>query len=129
MDLLEQIRLDYQHFPDQQSYHLYAEDVYFKDPLNEFRGVQRYQAMIGFIGRWFRDIDLQLHRIEYLPPRRIRTQWTLNWVAPLPWRPPMSIPGHSDLELGEEGKIIAHIDYWDCSRLAVLKQLFLKTSH
>jgi hypothetical protein len=32
MDLLDQIRADYQQFPHHQSYHLYAEDVYFKDP-------------------------------------------------------------------------------------------------
>jgi hypothetical protein len=123
MDLLEQIRLDYQHFPDQQSYHLYAEDVYFKDPLNEFRGIKRYQEMIGFIGRWFREIDLQLHQIEYSSPSQICTRWTLKWVAPLPWQPAMSIPGRSELNIGEDGKIISHIDYWDCSRWAVLKQL------
>jgi hypothetical protein len=124
MDILEQIRLDYQHFPHHQSYHLYADDVYFQDPLNRFRGVDRYQRMIGFIGHWFRDIDLQLHNIQYTDPSQIHTRWTLNWVAPLPWQPAMSIPGHSELGLGEDGKIISHIDYWDYSRLAVLKQVF-----
>ncbi|TVP68088.1 MAG: DUF2358 domain-containing protein [Leptolyngbya sp. LCM1.Bin17] len=123
MDLLEQIRLDYQQFPKHQSYHLYADDVYFKDPLNEFRGVRRYQAMIGFIDRWFHDIDLQLHQIDYTSPNQIRTQWTLRWVAPVPWRPPMGIPGHSELGVRDDGKIISHIDYWDCSRLSVLGQL------
>jgi hypothetical protein len=124
MDLLEQIRLDYQQFPQAQSYHLYADDVYFKDPLNEFRGVERYQRMIGFIDRWFRDVNLQLHDIAYANPRQINTQWTLSWVAPVPWHPSMSIPGHSELGIGDEGKIISHIDYWHCSRLSVLGQLF-----
>lgn len=123
MDLLEQIRQDYQRFPQQQSYHLYADDVYFKDPLNEFRGVQRYQAMIGFIARWFQDIDLQLHDIDYIAPNQIGTRWTLNWIAPLPWRPAMSIPGRSTLTINPEGKVTAHIDEWDCSRFAVLKQI------
>lgn len=124
MDILDQIRLDYQRFPDDQSYHLYAEDVYFKDPLNQFRGVDRYRRMIGFINRWFKDVDLQLHGIEYANPSQIDTRWTLSWVAPVPWQPLMSIPGHSELGLGEDGKVISHIDYWDCSRLSVLKQLF-----
>jgi hypothetical protein len=128
MDLLEQIRLDYQRFPQQQSYHLYAEKVYFKDPLNEFRGIQRYQDMIGFISRWFRDIDLQLHQIEYISPNQINTRWTLSWVAPVPWQPTMSIPGRSELAIGEDGKISSHIDYWDCSRLAVLRQLLGRPS-
>ena len=125
MDLLEQLRQDYQRFPRQQSYHLYVEDVYFKDPLNEFRGIQRYRRMIGFITRWFQAIDLHLHAIEYVSPSQIHTRWTLNWVAPLPWQPAMGIPGRSELTLNEEGKICAHVDYWDCSRWAVLKQVFV----
>lgn len=124
MDVLEQLRQDYQRFPHQQSYHLYTEEVYFKDPLNEFRGLQRYQQMIDFITRWFQAIDLQLHAIEYLDARQIHTRWTLNWVAPLPWQPAMSIPGHSYLTLNDEGKICSHIDTWDCSRWAVLQQVF-----
>jgi hypothetical protein len=123
VDILEQIRLDYERFPCDQSYYLYAEDVYFKDPLNQFRGVDRYQRMIGFISHWFKDVDLQLHGIEYSNPSQIDTHWTLSWVAPFPWKPRMSIPGRSELGLAQ-GKIISHIDYWDCSRLAVLKQAF-----
>jgi hypothetical protein len=124
MDILDQIRLDYQHFPQDQSYHLYAENVYFKDPLNEFCGVDRYRRMLGFISRWFKDVDLDLHSIEYANPTQINTHWTLSWVAPVPWQPRMSIPGHSELALGENGKVISHIDYWHCSRLSVLGQLF-----
>ncbi len=123
MDILDQIRLDYERFPHDQSYHLYAEDVHFKDPLNEFRGVERYRRMIGFIDRWFKDIDLQLHEIKYAQPNQIETRWTLSWVAPVPWQPPMSIPGRSELGISEAGKVISHIDYWDCSRLSVLGQL------
>ncbi|MBD2107201.1 DUF2358 domain-containing protein [Nodosilinea sp. FACHB-13] len=124
MDILEQIRIDYERFPCDQSYHLYAEDVYFKDPLNKFRGVDRYRLMIGFISHWFKDVNLQLHGIEYSSPSQIDTRWTLSWIAPVPWQPRMSIPGRSELGLGEDGKVISHIDYWDCSRLSVLKQLF-----
>ncbi|TVQ09707.1 MAG: DUF2358 domain-containing protein [Leptolyngbya sp. DLM2.Bin27] len=123
MDILDQIRLDYERFPHDQSYHLYVEDVYFKDPLNQFRGVERYRRMIGFIDRWFKDIDLQLHEIKYAQPHQIETRWTLSWVAPVPWQPPMSIPGRSELGISEAGKVISHIDYWDCSRLSVLGQL------
>ncbi|MBW4460208.1 MAG: DUF2358 domain-containing protein [Nodosilinea sp. WJT8-NPBG4] len=124
MDILEQIRLDYQRFPHDQSYHLYAEDVYFKDPLNQFRGVDRYRRMIGFISHWFKDVNLQLHGIEHSSPSQIDTRWTLSWVAPVPWQPRMSIPGRSELGVREDGKVISHIDYWNCSRLSVLKQLF-----
>ena len=45
MDILDQIRLDYERFPHDQSYHLYADDVYFEDPLNKSRGVDRYRRI------------------------------------------------------------------------------------
>jgi hypothetical protein len=105
MDLLNQIRADYQRFPKDQSFHLYADDVYFKDPVNEFRGVKRYQEMIGFMERWFQQVNLELHDIRYGNPQRIDTRWTLSWVAPAPWKPAMSIPGRSELEVNDEGKI------------------------
>ena len=52
MDLLTQLRQDYDRFPADQTYSLYAKDVFFKDPMNQFRGVKKYQDMIGFISRF-----------------------------------------------------------------------------
>ncbi|MBE7386081.1 MAG: DUF2358 domain-containing protein [Leptolyngbya sp. SIO1E4] len=120
----DRIRQDYANFPNHQSYHLYAEDVFFQDPLNRFQGVDRYQKMIGFIARWFQVPRLDLHALEQQSERAFQTRWTLSWVAPLPWKPPMKISGRTDYGLNEAGQIISHIDYWDCSRLAVLGQVF-----
>ena len=39
MDIIEILKDDYQRFPINQTYSLYTADVYFKDPLNEFRGM------------------------------------------------------------------------------------------
>ena len=64
IDLVEIIKQDYKKFPKEQTYNIYAEDVYFEDPLNKFRGIKRYQKMIVFLGRFFYDIDLELHNIE-----------------------------------------------------------------
>ena len=47
MDIIEIIKQDYQQFPNNQSYHIYADNVYFADPMNKFNGLQRYQQMIG----------------------------------------------------------------------------------
>lgn len=123
MNLLERLRQDYQRFPKDQSYDLYAEDVYFKDPLSEFRGVGRYRQMIGFFERWFGNVQLDLHAIDQAAADLIRTRWTLSWTAPVPWRPRMSISGWSELRINDAGLICSHIDYWDCSRLSVLGQL------
>ena len=38
LDLVAILAEDYARFPQDQTYDIYGEDVYFKDPLNEFRG-------------------------------------------------------------------------------------------
>jgi len=123
MDILELLKADYDRFPEHQTYSLYAEDVYFADPLTQFQGLKRYQQMIDFIQRWFQKPSLVLHDLEQ-DGDRIHSRWTLSWTAPLPWRPRMVISGRSELMLNPEGLISSHIDYWDCSRWAVLQQLF-----
>ncbi|MGL5082766.1 MAG: DUF2358 domain-containing protein [Microcoleaceae cyanobacterium] len=123
MNLIDILKADYQRFPEDQTYSIYAPNVYFKDPLNEFSGLERYQTMVNFIRSWFLDIQLDLHEI-FQQAEVIHTQWTLSWTVPLPWRPRVSIPGRSELQFNAEDLIISHIDYWNCSRLDVVKQLF-----
>ncbi len=123
MDIIATLKEDYQKFPEDQTYSIYAEDVYFEDPVNKFRGCDRYQKMIDFFKKWFIDIELDLKDISQ-SGNTIKTRWTLSWTAPVPWQPRMAIPGWSELKLNTEGLIASHIDYWDISRLDVLKQLF-----
>ena len=120
-DILEQLKADYARFPRDQTYSLYAPEVYFKDPMTEFRGVERYQQMIGFIQTWFRNCQMEVHEIQ-ASGNQIRTEWTLRWNTPLPWQPRISIPGWSELTLNEQGLIASHIDYWHCSRWDVVRQ-------
>jgi hypothetical protein len=91
--------------------------------MTEFRGIHRYQKMIGFIQKYFLNCKMDLHNIQQ-SDRTIRTDWTLSWNTPLPWKPPISISGWSELTLNDADKIVSHIDHWHCSRLAVLKQHF-----
>ncbi|NJL01368.1 MAG: DUF2358 domain-containing protein [Spirulinaceae cyanobacterium SM2_1_0] len=123
MEIIEILRADYARFPAAQTYSIYTPDVYFKDPLNEFRGRDRYEQTIQFIARWFRDVQMELHEIQQVGDR-LETEWTLHWTSPLPWQPRIAIPGRSELELDTNHCIASHIDYWHCSRLDVLKQHF-----
>ncbi|MEH2086056.1 DUF2358 domain-containing protein [Nostoc sp.] len=123
MDIIEILKQDYQRFPVNQTYSIYAPEVYFQDPLNKFRGVKRYKEMINFIQTWFLNPKMDLHNIQRLGDT-IKTEWTLSWNTPLPWKPRISIPGWSELGLNSDGLIISHIDYWNCSRLDVVKQHF-----
>lgn len=123
MDIIQTLKQDYQNFPHNQTYAIYAEDVYFQDPLNEFTGIERYQKMIGFLESFFKNINLELHNIKQTEDK-IKTEWTLNMTSPLPWKPHLSIPGWSELKLNQDNLIISHIDYWHISRFNLLQQNF-----
>lgn len=123
MNLVEVLREDYARFPANQTYSIYAPNVWFKDPMNEFRGIDRYQKMIRFIETWFVDVQMDLISIVQTE-NEIKTRWILSWNAPLPWKPRMRIPGWSELHVNSDGLISEHVDYWECSRLEVLKQVF-----
>jgi hypothetical protein len=123
VDIIEILQQDYQRFPLDQTYSIYDKNVYFKDPLNEFRGVERYRLMIGFIKTWFIDTQMDVHDMQRVGDT-IETLWTLSFNAPVPWKPRIAIPGKSELKLNAEELIVSHIDYWNCSRLDVVKQLW-----
>jgi hypothetical protein len=123
MNIIEILKKDYQRFPRDQTYEIYAKEVYFKDPMTEFRGIKRYQSMIGFMSHWFQNIQMELHDIKQIGDR-LETRWTLSWTTPLPWQPRIAISGRSELMLNEQNLIVSHIDYWDCSRWDVLRQHF-----
>ena len=123
MNITEIIKRDYQNFPQAQTYSIYAENVYFEDPLNKFTGIKRYQKMIDFLSKFFQDIQLELHSIVR-EDDIITTEWTLNMTSPLPWKPRLSIPGWSELKLNSENLIISHCDRWKISPWQVLLQNF-----
>lgn len=123
MKLIEIVRADYQKFPQAQTYEIYDPDVFFKDPVYEFQGLEQYKKMIGFITHWFAHLKLELHDIRQ-DNTTIHTQWTMSWNAPLPWHPRIAVTGRSELEINSTGLIKSHIDYWACSRFDVVKQHF-----
>jgi hypothetical protein len=133
-NILDIIKTDYAKFPEAQTYSIYDEDVYFKDPVYNFRGIKQYQKMIGFITFWFKNLNLELHDISR-NDNLIKARWTMSWDAPLPWKPRISVTGWSDLTVdkfagaldngeGDRELIISHIDYWECSKFEVIKQHF-----
>ena len=127
MNIIETLKADYQRFPVNQTYSLYADNVYFQDPMTNFRGIERYKKMIQFMKTWFLNINMNLHDIRQ-EEDLIKTEWTLSWNTPLPWKPRISISGCSELGVNSENLIVSHVDYWYCSRLDVLKQHFFSSN-
>jgi hypothetical protein len=124
MDIIQILRADYARFPIDQSFEIYAEDMYFQDPLNQFRGLNRFRLTIGFMKTFFKQIQFDLHSIEQID-RLVNTRWTLQWNTPVPWYPRIAITGRSELLLAPDRElIISHIDYWDCTPRDVLRQHF-----
>jgi hypothetical protein len=122
--LLETIKQDYANFPHNFSYHIYSPDVYFRDPVFQFRGLERYKKMISFIAYWFANLKLELLTISQTE-QVIKTEWIMSWSAPLPWRPRISVTGWSELIVDNQGLISAHTDYWKNDRWSVIKQHFV----
>lgn len=128
MDIVNILKTDYQHFPANQTYSIYAQDIFFQDPMTKFRGINKYKAMIKFIDTFFIAVKMDLHDISRVGDT-IKMQWTLSWNTPLPWKPRIAVPGWSELKVNQDELIASHIDYWNCSRLDVLKQhLFFRRS-
>jgi Uncharacterized conserved protein (DUF2358) len=123
MDIITILRQDYASFPLDQSYNIYAEDVYFQDPLTRFTGLDRYRQTITFIKTWFKDLRLELREINQVD-FVISTRWSLSWNTPLPWYPRIEITGRSEMLIDDRELIISHIDYWDCSTFDVFWQHF-----
>ncbi|MBD3882576.1 DUF2358 domain-containing protein [Phormidium tenue FACHB-886] len=123
MDIVDALKEDYRKFPKDQNFNLYAEDLYFKDPLNKFRGRALFKLLINFMSIFFLDCVFDVHQIQRRGDE-IRTDWTLSWTTPLPWKPRIHIPGWSELKVNAEELIVSQIDYWRCSRLDLLKQHF-----
>lgn len=122
MDLIEIIKADYQRFPEDQTYSIYAQDVHFQDPVYNFQGLKKYQNMITFLKKWFQNLKLELHEINQ-DGEQINTRWTMSWNSPLPWKPFISVSGRSELKL-KDNLIVGHYDYWDKSFWHMIKQHF-----
>ncbi len=122
MNLVEIIEQDYQNFPENQTYSIYADNVHFKDPIYNFSGKQKYQSMITFLSKWFKNLHLELHEIKQ-QENHIDTRWTMSWISPLPWQPSVAVTGRSELKI-QDNLIVGHYDYWDCSVWDLIKQHF-----
>ena len=122
MNLVKIIKEDYSRFPENQTYSIYAENIHFKDKIYDFHGLKKYQNMIGFLSKFFKNLHLELHDIQQ-NENQIDTRWTMSWNSPLPWQPFISVSGRSELKV-QDNLIVAHYDYWDCSIWNVVTQHF-----
>ena len=110
------------------SYDIYSQDIFFRDPVNTFKGKFNYRIIfwtLRFHGRlFFTDLHFDLHRVEATDPTTIRADWTVRGTLRLPWRAKLFFNGYSIYKLNDAALIYEHIDTWDRSPGEILRQFW-----
>lgn len=93
---------------------LVTPDIHFKDPFNDFTGVDRFVRMVERMFRMLDDVELEIRDWARLG-RLVYMSWTMRARPRRLGRlaPRLSIDGMSRIELDREGRVREHVDYWD----------------
>jgi hypothetical protein len=118
-------------FEEDISYDIYSNDIFFKDPVNQFKGKFNYRIIfwtLRFHGRlFFSDLHFDLHNVYVQDELTIRADWTVRGTLRLPWRPKIFFNGYSIYSLNEDGQIYDHRDTWDRAPGEILRQFWKST--
>ncbi|OKH20300.1 hypothetical protein NIES593_19515 [Hydrococcus rivularis NIES-593] len=110
------------------SYDIYTKDIYFKDPVNTFKGKLNYRIIfwtLRFHGKlFFTKIYFDLHDVRQTATDIILAHWTVRGTLRVPWRAKILFNGYSTYKLTPDGSIYEHIDTWDRQPSEILKQFF-----
>ena len=88
----------------------YDENIYFRDTIQEIRGIEAFRAMTERLTRRSKDLKLKIVN-ALMEENKIFLEWemTLSFKK----YPSSVLYGSSRLTLNEEGKIIEQRDYYD----------------
>lgn len=110
------------------SYDIYTKDIYFRDPVNTFKGKFNYRIIfwtLRFHGKlFFTSLYFDLHDIKQTASDTILANWTVRGTLRVPWKAHILFNGYSTYKLTSEGSIYEHIDTWDRQPSEILKQFF-----
>ena len=110
------------------SYDIYTKDIYFRDPVNTFKGKFNYRIVfwtLRFHGKlFFTSLYFDLHDIKQTASDTILANWTVRGTLRVPWKARIFFNGYSTYKLTPAGLIYEHIDTWDRQPGEILKQFF-----
>lgn len=110
------------------SYKIYADDIYFQDPVNKFKGKFNYRIIfwtLRFHARlFFTQIYFDLHDVKQSDQDTILADWTVRGTLRLPWQAQIFFNGYSTYKLNQDQLIYQHIDRWDRKPSEILRQFF-----
>ena len=92
----------------------FAEDVRFKDPFNEVRGLEALRGVFLHMYERLEDPRFRVHRTA-LSGREGFIHWTFEFT-PSGWlRRMRPIDGLSRVRFDDRGRVMEHVDYWDAA--------------
>jgi hypothetical protein len=100
----------------------YSDDVYFKDPFNEFNGIIKLKLIFSHMFE-----NLEKPRFEFVEVIESDEGAFLSWNFLFNIKgKEMSIHGGTLLKWNSDGKISYHRDYWDVGEELLLKIPIIK---
>ncbi|MBD2528200.1 DUF2358 domain-containing protein [Nostoc flagelliforme FACHB-838] len=112
------------------SYHIYTDDIYFKDPVNTFKYKFNYRIIfwtLRFHARlFFTQIYFDVHEVYHSAEDTILAKWTVRGVLRVPWKAGLLFNGYSTYKLNQNNLIYEHIDTWDRKPGEILRQFWQK---
>jgi hypothetical protein len=110
------------------SYHVYTQDIYFKDPVNTFKYKFNYRIIfwtLRFHARlFFTKIYFDVHEVAQSAEDTILAKWTVRGVLRVPWKAGLLFNGYSTYKLNQDNLIYEHIDTWDRKPGEILQQFW-----
>ncbi|MEH2086494.1 DUF2358 domain-containing protein [Nostoc sp.] len=110
------------------SYHIYTQDIYFKDPVNTFKYKFNYRIIfwtLRFHARlFFTQIHFDVHEVYQSAEDTILAKWTVRGVLRVPWKAGLLFNGYSTYKLNQDNLIYEHIDTWDRKPGEILRQFW-----
>jgi len=110
------------------SYHIYTQDIYFKDPVNTFKYKFNYRIIfwtLRFHARlFFTQIYFDVHEVYQSAEDTILAKWTVRGVLRVPWKAGLLFNGYSTYKLNQDNLIYEHIDTWDRKSGEILRQFW-----
>ena len=100
----------------------YAQNAYFRDPFNEFHGVDKIRSVLVDMYELLDNVSFTIHGISAEEPtdkdghnsQHVYFRWTMSYGDP---DKRVEVPGISDFIIDTStGLITHHVDHWDSGR-------------
>lgn len=85
-------------------------DIYFRDPFNEFHGVER---LIALFAKMYEDTEGAAFKTNYILEGDVRSVLCWNFRCRVKVLGDLDFDGLSEVQHDAEGRITRHVDYWD----------------